>query len=512
MKKNIVALLILDGWGIGKDYPGNAIAQSNTENYNRLTKDYPSTELSASGIDVGLPEGQMGNSEVGHLNMGAGRIVYQELTRITKSIKDKDFFENETFLEAIENCRKNNTSLHLMGLLSDGGVHSHNTHLYALLELAKKENFDDVYIHAFLDGRDTPPECGDQYLKELESKIEEIGVGKIATIMGRYYAMDRDQRWSRVEKAYNAIVLGMGEKVKDCNECILKTYSKKITDEFVLPAVIVDDSGEAIGKIKDDDSIIFFNFRPDRARELTRALVDRDFKGFDRKKAVKTHFVSMTMYDSSIAGVRAAYKPVEYKNTLGEYLSSKGKDQLRIAETEKYAHVTFFFNGGVEAPNDKEERVLIPSPRVATYDLEPEMSAVKIKNEAIERVKSGKYDVMILNFANPDMVGHTGKIEPTIEGIEVVDKCLGELTKAILDSGGKALITADHGNAERMLDEETCGKVTAHSTNKVPCIILGEEDIEVKPGKLGDVAPTLLEMMNLEIPKEMEGLSLIRRK
>lgn len=512
MNKNIVALLILDGWGIGEDYPGNAITNANTENYNRLIKDYPSTELSASGKDVGLPEGQMGNSEVGHLNMGAGRVVYQELTRITKSIADEEFFENKEFLDAIENCRKNNSSLHLMGLVSDGGVHSHNDHLYALLKLAKKENFKDVYIHCFLDGRDTPPECGDMLLKELENKIEEIGVGKIATIMGRYYSMDRDQRWDRVEKAYNALVLGEGEYVLDCDECILRTYAKKITDEFVLPAVIVDENDKPVGTMKDDDSIIFFNFRPDRARELTRALMDDDFDSFDRKKKIDTYFVSMTMYDSTIEGVKVAFKPQKYKNTLGEYLSKQGKDQLRIAETEKYAHVTFFFNGGEETPNENEERVLIPSPRVATYDLEPGMSAVKIKNEAIERIESGKYDVMILNFANPDMVGHTGKIEPTIEGVEIVDKCLGELEEAILDAGGKALITADHGNAERMLDKDTLGKVTAHSTNRVPCIIIGEEDIEVEPGKLGDVAPTLLDMMNLEIPEEMKGNSLITRK
>lgn len=512
MKKDIIALLILDGWGIGKDYPGNAITRANTENYDKFVKNYPSTELSASGLEVGLPKGQMGNSEVGHLNIGAGRVVYQELTRITKSIKDKEFFNNKEFLDAIENCRKNNTSLHLMGLVSDGGVHSHNTHLYALLELAKRENFKDVYIHGFLDGRDTLPECGKRYLEELEDKIEEIGVGKIATIMGRYYSMDRDKRWDRVEKAYNALVLGEGEYVLDCNECILKTYEKKITDEFVVPAVIVDRDKKPVGTIKDNDSVIFFNFRPDRARELTRALMDDNFDGFKRRKKVKTHFVSMTMYDSTIEGVNVAFKPEEYKNTLGEYLCSKGKEQLRIAETEKYAHVTFFFNGGVEAPNENEERVLIPSPRVATYDLEPGMSAVKIKNEAIERVKSGKYDVMILNFANPDMVGHTGNVEAAIQGVEVVDKCLGKLTKTILDQGGKVIITADHGNAEKMLDEETLGKVTAHSTNKVPFIVIGEENIELKPGKLGDVAPTILDMMDLEVPKEMEGKSLIIRK
>lgn len=511
MKKDLVALLILDGWGIGEDYVGNAIAHSDTKNYDELAKNYPYTELSASGLEVGLPAGQMGNSEVGHLNMGAGRIVYQELTRITKSIEDGEFFKNQEFLDAIKNCKENNTDLHLMGLLSDGGVHSHIEHLYALLELAKKEGLENVFVHCFLDGRDTPPQSGEKYLQDLEAKMDEIGVGRIASIMGRYYALDRDKRWDRVEKAYNAMVIGEGEQAISSNECILRAYPQNITDEFVPPTVIVEHS-EPIGRIKDKDSVIFFNYRPDRAREITRAIVDRDFHGFIRKEIVKTHFVCMTMYDSNIERVKVAFKPQTYKNTLGEYLASEGKDQLRIAETEKYAHVTFFFNGGVETPNPREDRVLIPSPKVATYDLQPKMSAKEIKDEAIERIRSGEYDVMILNFANPDMVGHTGELGATIKSVEIVDECLGDVVREIIRTGGKAFITADHGNAERMIDEKTGSKVTAHTTNKVPCIIVGEGDIELEnSGKLADVAPTLLEMMNLEIPKEMEGKSLIKK-
>lgn len=510
MKKNLTALLILDGWGIGKDYPGNAITKSNTKNYDNLVSQYPFTGLHASGLEVGLPEGQMGNSEVGHLNMGAGRVVYQELTRITKSIEDGDFFEKEEFLEAIENCKKNNTALHLMGLLSDGGVHSHTSHLYALLELAKKEGLKDVFVHCFLDGRDTPPQSGKGYLHLLETKMDELGVGKVATIMGRYYALDRDQRWDRVEKAYNAMVSGEGDQVLSSEECLVAAYPRQVTDEFVPPTVVMKD-GQPIGKIRNGDSVIFTNFRPDRAREITRAIVDNDFHGFRRKEMVKTHFVCMTMYDTSIEKVEVAFKPQKYKNTLGEYLGKMGKKQLRIAETEKYAHVTFFFNGGEESPNTEEERVLIPSPKVATYDLEPEMSAKKIKNEAIKRIKSGEYDFMVLNFANPDMVGHTGEMEPTMRGVEEVDRCLGEVVEAIIETGGKALITADHGNAERMIDEAG-GKLTAHSTNKVPCIIVGEDDIDLEMGKLSNIAPTLLDMMNLEIPEEMNEKSLIKRK
>lgn len=510
MKKDLVALLILDGWGIGKDYVGNAITNADTKNYDELISKYPYTKLSASGLEVGLPEGQMGNSEVGHLNIGAGRVVYQELTRITKSIKDGDFFEKQELLDAIENCKTNNSDLHLMGLLSDGGVHSHINHLYALLELAKQQGLTDVYVHCFLDGRDTPPQSGGKYLKQLEDKMAEIGIGKIATVMGRYYAMDRDKRWDRVEKAYNALVVGEGEQALSSEECIAKAYPQNITDEFIPPTTIVDGK-EPIAKIEDNDSVIFFNFRPDRSREITRSIVDNDFDEFVRKKIVKPHFVCLTMYDSNIENVQVIFKPQKYKNTLGEYLSACGRSQLRIAETEKYAHVTFFFNGGEEIPNEGEERVLIASPKVATYDLEPSMSAVEIKNEVIERIKSDEYDAIILNFANPDMVGHTGDLEATIKGIETVDECLGEVVREILNVCGKALITADHGNAEKMIDEETGGKVTAHTTNKVPCIIVGAGDIELRAGKLADVAPTLLEMMNLDVPEEMEGKSLIKK-
>lgn len=510
MKKDLVALLILDGWGIGKDYIGNAITNADTKNYDELMSKYPYTELNASGLEVGLPEGQMGNSEVGHLNIGAGRVIYQELTRITKSIKDGDFFEKEEFLDAMENCKENDSDLHLMGLLSDGGVHSHIEHLYALLELAKQQGLKNVYVHCFLDGRDTQPQGGGKYLKQLEDKMLEIGVGKIATIMGRYYSLDRDKRWDRVEKAYNALVIGEGEHALNSEECIEKAYPQKITDEFIPPTVIVDDK-EPIAKIKDKDSVIFFNFRPDRAREITRAIVDYDFHGFVRREIVRPYFVCMTTYDSNIENVKVTFKPQKYKNTLSEYLSNCGKSQLRIAETEKYAHVTFFFNGGEEAPNKGEERVLIASPKVATYDLEPSMSAVDIKNEVIERIKSDEYDVLILNFANPDMVGHTGELGPTIKGVETVDECLGEVVREILHIGGKAIITADHGNAERMIDEETGEKVTAHTTNKVPCIVVGAGDLKLKSGKLADVAPTLLDMMNLDVPEEMEGESLIEK-
>lgn len=512
MKRDLVALLILDGWGIGKDYVGNAITHSDTANYDALVKKYPYTELHASGVEVGLPKGQMGNSEVGHLNIGAGRVVYQELTRITKSIADGDFFEKQEFLNAIEHCKKDGTDLHLMGLLSDGGVHSHINHLFALLELAKREGVKDVYVHCFLDGRDTAPQSGQKYLTQLEDKMKQLGVGKIATIMGRYYAMDRDKRWDRVEKAYNALVLGEGEQAISSDECLSRAYPQNITDEFITPTIIVDNS-KPIGKIKSGDSVIFFNFRPDRAREITRAIVDRDFHGFIRKEIVKPHFVSMTTYDSNIERISVAFKPQSYKNTLGEYLGACGKKQLRIAETEKYAHVTFFFNGGVEAPNTGEERVLIPSPKVATYDLQPNMSAIEIKNEVIERIKAEEYDMIILNFANPDMVGHTGELGATIKGIEIVDKCLGDVVREIELVGGKALITADHGNAERMIDEETGGKVTAHTTNKVPCIIVGEGDVELRENSsLCDIAPTLLDMMHLDIPKEMEGKSIIIHK
>ncbi|KGG80290.1 phosphoglyceromutase [Caloranaerobacter azorensis H53214] len=510
MANKPVALIILDGWGIGKDYEGNAILKAKTPNFKMLLENYPSTKLEASGLSVGLPEGQMGNSEVGHLNIGAGRIIYQEFTRISKAIENGEFFEKQEFIKAVENAKKHNSSLHLMGLLSDGGVHSHNTHLYALLELAQKYGLKEVYIHCFLDGRDVPPKSAKKYIEELENKLSEIGVGKIATISGRYYAMDRDKRWDRTKKAYDAMVLGKGRTASTPIEAINKSYDEDITDEFVVPTVIVKDNSP-VKVIEDNDSIIFFNFRPDRARQITRAFVDDDFDGFVRDKKVNVYFVCMTQYDKTIDNVEIAYKPQVYVNTLGEYLSKKGLKQLRIAETEKYAHVTFFFNGGVEKPNEGEERVLIPSPKVATYDLKPEMSAVEVKEEVIKRINEDKYDFIVLNFANPDMVGHTGKFEAAVKAIETVDECLGDIVKLIVEKGGKVMITADHGNAEEMIDKDTGKTITAHTTNKVPCIVIGEGDVKLREGILADIAPTILDMMGIEKPAEMTGQSLIIR-
>jgi len=510
MKKNLVAIIILDGWGLGKEYEGNAVLKARTPNYRLLMENYPSTTLEASGLSVGLPEGQMGNSEVGHLNIGAGRIIYQELTRISKSIENGEFFNKEEFIEAIENCKTNNPKLHVMGLLSDGGVHSHNTHLYAILELARDRGLKDVYVHCFLDGRDVPPQSGKSYLEELENKIKEIGVGKIATVSGRYYAMDRDKRWERIKLAYDALTLGIGNTAGSAIEIINKSYSKNVTDEFVIPSVIIN-NGKPVATVDDNDSIIFFNFRPDRARELTRAFVDEEFDGFKREKRVKTYYVCMTEYDKTIENVKVVYKPQNYKNTLGEYISSLGMKQLRIAETEKYAHVTFFFNGGVEKPNEGEDRILIPSPKVATYDLKPEMSAIEVKDEVIRRIRSEEYDFIVLNFANPDMVGHTGDIDAAIKAIETVDTCLGEIVQEIIKVNGKVLITADHGNAEEMLDIDTGSRLTAHTTNRVPCIIVGEGNVKLREGILADIAPTILDMMNVPIPREMTGTSLIIR-
>lgn len=508
MKKSLVAIIILDGWGLGKEYAGNAILKAKTPNYRLLMENYPSTTLKASGLSVGLPEGQMGNSEVGHLNIGAGRIIYQELTRISKSIENKEFFNKKELLSAIENCKKNNSKLHLMGLLSDGGVHSHNSHLYALLELAKSQGLEEVYIHCFLDGRDVPPKSGKGYLEELEAKISEIGVGKIATIAGRYYAMDRDKRWERTQLAYDALTLGVGNTAGSAIEIINKSYAEEVTDEFVVPSVIVNNQ-KPVAVVDDGDSIIFFNFRPDRARQLTRAFVDVNFEGFERTKKVNTYYVCMTQYDKTIENVEIVYRPQNYTNTLGEYISSLGMKQLRIAETEKYAHVTFFFNGGVEKPNEGEDRVLIPSPKVATYDLKPEMSAIEVKDEVIARIRSEEYDFIVLNFANTDMVGHTGDFNAAVKAIETVDECLGEIVQEITRINGKVLITADHGNAEEMIDVETGGKLTAHTTNRVPCIIVGEGNIKLREGILADIAPTLLDMMGVPIPREMTGTSLI---
>ncbi|HIW14271.1 MAG TPA: 2,3-bisphosphoglycerate-independent phosphoglycerate mutase [Firmicutes bacterium] len=502
MKKPLV-LMIMDGFGIAPK-EGNAIAAAKTPNLDKLFAQNPLTQIGASGLDVGLPDGQMGNSEVGHTNIGAGRIVYQELTRITKSIQDGDFFQNEAFVDAMENVKKNGSALHLMGLLSDGGVHSHNTHLYGLLEMAKKFGIENVFVHCFMDGRDVPPTSGKDYVAELLKKMEEIGVGRIATVMGRYYAMDRDNRWERVEKAYAAMVYGEGEKAA-CGLCAMQnSYDADVTDEFVVPTVI-----DGAQPIKANDSVIFFNFRPDRAREITRTLVDPDFTGFERKNGFfPLTYVCMTPYDATMPNVEVAFKKESLDNTLGEYISRLGLKQLRIAETEKYAHVTFFFNGGVETQYEGEDRILVHSPKVATYDLQPEMSAYEVTDKMVEAVESGKYDMIILNFANCDMVGHTGVFDAAVKAVEAVDTCVGRVVDAILAQGGAALITADHGNADHMFDEDG-SPFTAHTTNPVPLCVVGYPCTLKEGGRLADLAPTMLHIMGLEQPKEMTGHSLI---
>ena len=504
MKKPLI-LMILDGFGIaGAD--GNAIKAANKPNIDRLFAENPVTEIGASGMDVGLPDGQMGNSEVGHTNIGAGRVVYQELTRITKSIQDGDFLANEALCNAMDNALANDKSLHIMGLLSDGGVHSHNTHLYGILEMAKKKGLSKVYVHAFLDGRDVPPSSAKSFAEACTEKMNEIGVGKIATVMGRYYAMDRDNRWDRVEKAYAAMVYGEGNTCEDAALAIQKSYDEGVTDEFVLPTVI--DGGDTI---KDGDSVIFYNFRPDRAREITRTFVDSDFDGFERKNGFfPLTFVCMTQYDATMPNVQVAFKPQSLKNTLGEYLSDKGMTQLRIAETEKYAHVTFFFNGGVEKQYDNEDRILVKSPAVATYDMQPEMSAYEVTDKLVEAIESGKYDMIILNFANCDMVGHTGVFEAAVKAVEAVDECVGKVTDAIAKLGGVALITADHGNADKMVDVDG-EPFTAHTTNPVPFCVIGYPCKLRTGGKLADIAPTMLEILGLEQPEEMTGVSIIEK-
>jgi len=507
MKKSPVMLIILDGFGLGKDYPGNAIKLANTPNIDRYFREYPNTTLEASGLAVGLPEGQMGNSEVGHLNIGAGRIVYQDFTRISKSIEEGEFFNKEEFLKAIEHAKNHNSKLHLIGLVSKGGVHSHISHLYALLKLMKQQEFYNVFIHVILDGRDVAPTAGREDVKELIEKIKEIGVGKIATVSGRYYTMDRDKRWDRTKLAYDAYTLGRGKEDTDPVAAIEKSYKENITDEFVIPTVIKE-NGKPVATVDDNDSIIFFNFRPDRARQITRAFVDEDFDGFEREKKVHVFYVTMTEYDKTIKNVLVAFKEQTLENTLGKYISEKGLKQLRIAETEKYAHVTFFFNGGVEVPYENEDRVLIPSPKVATYDLKPEMSAIEVKDEVIRRLNMDEYDLIILNFANPDMVGHTGVIPATVKAIETIDSCLGEIVDLLIKKGGKALITADHGNAEMLLDENG-NPVTSHTSNRVPLIYIGDKNVKLREGILADIAPTLLDLLGLEKPKEMTGESLI---
>jgi len=508
MKKKTLALIILDGYGLNPNPYGNAVSQANTPNLDRYFSEYPNTKLSASGMDVGLPDGQMGNSEVGHTNIGAGRVVYQDLTRITKSILDGEFYQKKEFLDAIENCKIHDSALHLYGLLSDGGVHSHNTHLYALLDLAKTGGLEKVYVHCFFDGRDVPPDSSIDFINQLEEVIKEKGIGKIATIMGRFYAMDRDTMWERVEKAYNAMVMGEGEKADSAAKGVLASYDNKVFDEFVKPCVITQD-GKPTATIKENDSIIFFNFRPDRAREITRAFINEDFNEFKRARGYfPVHYVCMSQYDENFKNVSIVYKSEELSNTFGEYISDKGLSQLRIAETTKYAHVTFFFNGGVENVFKNEDRALIKTPEIETFDLMPEMSAYKVTEEAVRRIVSGKYDVMILNFANCDMVGHTGIIPAAVKAVEAVDECLGNVVYALLENDGCALVTADHGNAEEMLTKD--GKViTAHSTNPVPFIIIGRGDVKVREGILADLSPTMLSILGLEKPDSMTGETLI---
>lgn len=510
--KQITALIILDGFGCRENADGNAIRADGVKHIRELWNAYPHTQIEASGNAVGLPAGQMGNSEVGHLNIGAGRVVYQELTRITKSIEDGDFFSNEAFLGAVENCKKHNSALHLYGLCSDGGVHSHLTHLYALVKLARENGLKNVFIHCFMDGRDVPPESGKGYIHALQNELKALGCGKIATVMGRYYAMDRDNRFERVEKAYAALVYGEGVQAEDPEAAMQASYDAGVTDEFVVPVVITE-NGAPVGTVRANDSVIFFNFRPDRAREITRAFILPEFDGFDRKKGFfPLHYVCMTQYDKTFgARVHVAFKPERLSNTFGVYISSMNKTQLRIAETEKYAHVTFFFNGGVEAPNPGEDRVLIPSPKVATYDLKPEMSAYEVTAEAVKRIESGKYDMMILNFANPDMVGHTGVMEAAVKAVHAVDECAAEVVSAILKAGGRAIVTADHGNCEQMVGPDG-EPFTAHTTNPVPLILVDDMRKEAKlraGGRLCDLAPTLLALMGLPVPEEMSGRSLL---
>ena len=512
MSKKPVVLMILDGYGLNEKAEGNAVNIAKTPVMDNLMATCPFVKGNASGMAVGLTDGQMGNSEVGHLNMGAGRIVYQELTRITKEIQDGDFFVNPALLKAVENCKKNGSSLHLMGLLSDGGVHSHNTHLYGLLELAKRNGLEKVYVHAFLDGRDTPPASGKDFAIELADKMEEIGVGKIASVMGRYYAMDRDNNWDRVKMAYDCMTEGC-DLTAACGICgIQQSYDKDETDEFVKPTNAVE-GGKPVALVEDGDSVIFFNFRPDRAREITRAFCDDDFKGFDRKRK-DIVFVAFSDYDPTIPNKDVAFHKVAVTNTFGEWLAANGLKQARIAETEKYAHVTFFFNGGVETPNEGEDRILVNSPKVATYDMKPEMSAFEVCDKLTEAIRSDKYDVIIINFANPDMVGHTGVVDAAVAACEAVDTCVGKAVEAVKEVGGSMFICADHGNAEQLVDYETGTPFTAHTTNEVPFIIVNYDEnyTLAEGGCLADIVPTMIEMMGMEKPVEMTGKSLLIKK
>lgn len=513
MSKKTRVLMILDGYGLNDTIKGNAVAEARTPVMDNLMKEYPFVKGNASGMAVGLPDGQMGNSEVGHLNMGAGRIVYQELTRITKEIEDGTFFENPALLDAVNNCKENDSALHFFGLLSDGGVHSHNTHLYGLLELAKRNRLSNVYVHCFLDGRDTPPTSGKDFVAALSREMKKIGIGQVASVMGRYYAMDRDNNYDRVKLAYDAITKGEGLTATDAVEAVQQSYDRDETDEFVKPTVIIE-NGEPLATIKDKDSVVFFNFRPDRAREITRSFCDDDFTGFDRGQRIDTKFVCFSDYDPTIPNKEVAFPKVAVTNTFGEWLAANNMTQARIAETEKYAHVTFFFNGGVEEPNEGEDRILVNSPKVATYDLKPEMSAYEVCDKLTDAIRSGKYDVIIINFANPDMVGHTGVEEATIKAVEAVDECVGKAVEAIKEVDGVMFICADHGNAEQLIDYQTEAPFTAHTTNKVPFILVNYDPAYTlrEGGCLADIVPTLIETMGMEQPTEMTGKSLLIKK
>ncbi|NLA57683.1 MAG: 2,3-bisphosphoglycerate-independent phosphoglycerate mutase [Firmicutes bacterium] len=509
--KHPVCLLILDGFGINDREEGNAVHLARTPYLDAIFAKYPGASLLASGEAVGLMEGQMGDSNVGHLNIGAGRIVYQDVARISKAVREGEFQKNQWLTKAMTACRDKGTALHLMGLLSPGGVHSHSHHLYALLDMAADLGLKQVYVHAFLDGRDVPPASSHEYMAELEKKLSEVGVGQVATVSGRYYAMDRDRRWDRTEKAYNAMVLGEGRQAATGSEAVRMAYDQGETDEFVVPTVVVDGNGSPVATINDGDSVIFFNFRADRARQITRALTDDEFSGFQRKKYPRTTFVGMTRYDETFT-VPYAFPPQDLRNTLGEVVSKAGFRQLRIAETEKYAHVTFFFSGGDEETFPGEDRKLIPSPKVATYDLKPEMSAPEVAAEAVKAINSDQYDLIVLNFANCDMVGHTGILPAAIKAVETIDTCVNQVVSAMLAQGGYVVLTADHGNAEQMVDYETGEPHTAHTVNPVPVVLITDrQDIAVRNGILADLAPTVLELLELEQPPEMTGRSLIEK-
>lgn len=513
MSKKPTVLMILDGYGLNDTIKGNAVAEAKTPVMDKLIKDYPFVHGNASGMAVGLPDGQMGNSEVGHLNMGAGRIVYQELTRITKEIQDGTFFENPALVKAMENCKANDSALHCMGLLSDGGVHSHITHLYGLLEMAKRYGLKKVYVHCFLDGRDTPPSSGKDYAVELNKEMEKIGVGKIASVMGRYYAMDRDNNYDRVKLAYDAMVKGEGNQAECGISAIQNSYDQEVTDEFVKPTVVYQD-GKPLALVKDHDAVVFFNFRPDRAREITRCFCDDNFDKFDRGPRKNIEFVCFSDYDPTISNKSVAFHKIAVTNTFGEWLAANNMTQARIAETEKYAHVTFFFNGGVEEPNPGEDRILVNSPKVATYDLKPEMSAFEVCDKLTNAIRSGKYDMIIVNFANPDMVGHTGVEAAAIKAVEAVDECLGKAVEAVKEMNGVLFVCADHGNAEQLIDYNTGEPFTAHTTNQVPFILVNYDPAYTlrEGGCLADIVPTLIETMGKEQPVEMTGNSLLIKK